>query len=169
MPIPEFTANGYFPTGEHNTTIDEIYTRFVTNEHRQVMWVRFRNFIRYVTEMDCFCEIILFGSFFSDEPNPTDIDIALRFKTEYLPNNVNANIFNKEYNRNEFGVDVCIIEPLNNAYRNIAPKHYDFSCQNLHLAKILTREEAIVIGQQQREPLVDYLNNPIKGVLKIVL
>ena len=169
MPIPEVNENGFFPLGEHETNTYEIFDMYVNNEARIEMWDSFHDFMHYITEMNCFHEMILFGSYFSDKPDPGDIDVALRFKLADHSANVDPLIFNKEHNKDRFNIDVCIIEPVNPIYIQVAPAGYKFNTRNLHFATILTKEEAMEIGRRTKEFPYGYLANPVKGVLKIVL
>ena len=169
MPIPELNENNFFPLGEHIVTREEIHERFVFNEQRQVMWNRFLPFMQYIIAMNCFREMLLFGSYFSDKADPSDIDVALRFRTEDFAANVDVLLFNKQHFKDTFDVDVCILQPLNEAYLATAPEGYKFHSRNLHFATLLKKQEAFEIGMRTKIPQYDYTSKPAKGILKIVL
>ncbi len=83
MAIPPLDERGLLPAGEHGCRLDEVPPRFCVNDHRTALWGSLCNqFIPALRANDLGPEdarMVVGGSFFSDKPQPADIEATLVF------------------------------------------------------------------------------------------
>ena len=83
MAIPQLDDRGLLPPGEHACRIDEVPPRFCVNDHRTALWGSLcNNFFPTLHANNLGPDdgqMVVGGSFFSDKPQPEDIEATLVF------------------------------------------------------------------------------------------
>jgi hypothetical protein len=78
MPLPPFDTQGELPEGIHQTTMDEVITRFGTGTAQRELLVsyllRIYALVSATGQMERF---IIFGSYVTAKADPNDIDVCL--------------------------------------------------------------------------------------------
>ncbi len=77
MPIPDFDANGFLPVGVFDCTLDEIRDRFTSNMQRRVLFKDLQFYVGSVQKADRIVGLMVDGSFTTDDPSPSDIDLIV--------------------------------------------------------------------------------------------
>ena len=85
LTLPPFTYHGYLPEGVHDTAIDHLKQRFVTNLNRQLLWDRLQNFLLWATSTGNFDCAYINGGFITNKAAPEDVDVILQTKATYGP------------------------------------------------------------------------------------
>ena len=76
--IPQLDARGLLPAGCHVGTWAEIEEAFATNDWRRRRIAQFKLFVRNELQpVAAGLELVLGGSYFSDKPDPGDIDCTV--------------------------------------------------------------------------------------------
>jgi hypothetical protein len=84
MAIPPLDERGLLPPGQHRCRLEDIPPRFCDTSHRKTLWTGFHSdFLPELHEVTRgkadTTEMVLGGSFFSDKPDPGDIEVTLVF------------------------------------------------------------------------------------------
>jgi len=61
------------PPGVHNTTLEEVESRFATSERRKLLFSGFKEGVKALRKAGC-CKIFLDGSFITEKTDPGDFD-----------------------------------------------------------------------------------------------
>ncbi len=81
MPIPPLDERGLLPPGCHPATAADIVAAFCTNAHREQLWLSVAGFLPLLAVAAPLPSprppLVLGGSFFSDKPDPADIEATL--------------------------------------------------------------------------------------------
>lgn len=80
MTIPNFTPQGYLPSGLHPCSLDEISVRFGQFQNTSRRYALFQKLEEYVGELrstGLVNWIVIDGSFVTAEPHPNDVDLIL--------------------------------------------------------------------------------------------
>jgi hypothetical protein len=83
--LPPFNHHGYLPEGVHDTTVEELYARFVFNEPRQALWERLESFHQWAVSTGSFSYAYIGGGFTTNKAQPEDIDVILQTLAGYGP------------------------------------------------------------------------------------
>jgi hypothetical protein len=81
MPIPGFTEYGILPEGVHDCTIPEAEQFCCLNDRRTEIWTGLQNFIGWAAGYPRPDSILIDGSFVTDKPLPSDVDIVIDVTT----------------------------------------------------------------------------------------
>ena len=81
MPIPGLTEQGVLPPGAFDCTRDEVVESFCGSAHRLSLWQRFEAFLVEVDVGRRPTRLLVDGSFTSDKPIPSDIDVVFDLTT----------------------------------------------------------------------------------------
>jgi hypothetical protein len=71
--IPDFDASGNLPAGIHDTTWNELATRYGTTDHRQRLLDGLRRALESLRDAGC-ARVYVNGSFVTDKDEPGDFD-----------------------------------------------------------------------------------------------
>jgi len=74
MPIPELTAAGLLPEGEHPASWTEFYHRFAQNAHRAALMEKLAEAGRTLREAGC-TRLWINGSLVTNKAYPNDVDV----------------------------------------------------------------------------------------------
>ena len=78
MAIPELDSRGLLPPGVHCCTLQEAEARFAVGPYRESLWHSVMKWLKIeVQQQGVLLPLLIGGSFFSDKPNPGDIEIAI--------------------------------------------------------------------------------------------
>jgi|GEM_PF-1533076 len=77
-PLPPFSCHGFLPEGVHETTLERIRERFVTNPRRTQLWGRLEEFMGCLVSAQYFSHLYLDGGFITNKSSPEDIDVILQ-------------------------------------------------------------------------------------------
>jgi hypothetical protein len=115
--IPEFTDYGCLPEGIYDCTMEEAAQRFgvfQSSDRRPRLWARFTEFIRQLKGCGFVETIMVDGSFVTEKPNPSDIDLVLVVTTRH---DFSADLTPAHYNllaqrrvRRRFGFDILVVK-----------------------------------------------------------
>ncbi len=83
--LPPLHYFGYLPEGVHDTDLEQLQLRFVTNPDRRILWERLLSFLEWVTSMQQFSHAYIDGGFITNKVIPQDIDLILQPKAPYGP------------------------------------------------------------------------------------
>lgn len=84
MPLPDFNQKGELPEGVHQTTIDEIVSRFGTgSEQRQLVTAKLLRIYELAKSTGKLDRLIIFGSYITTKLNPKDVDVVLIFHDDF--------------------------------------------------------------------------------------
>jgi hypothetical protein len=83
--LPPFDYHGHLPEGVHDTDLEQLRQRFVTNAGRQVLWDGLMTFLERVTATQQFCQAYINGGFITNKAAPEDIDLILQTKAPFGP------------------------------------------------------------------------------------
>jgi hypothetical protein len=81
--LPPFTYHGYLPEGVHETTLDHLKERFVTNLNRTLLWDRLQNFLLWAVSTGKFSQAYINGGFITNKAAPEDVDVILQPNAPY--------------------------------------------------------------------------------------
>lgn len=81
--LPDTTHFGFLPEGIHETTLDELESRFAINPRRQELMQSLKAFIDQAALLGRFSCIYIDGGFVTDKIQPEDIDIILQPFAKY--------------------------------------------------------------------------------------
>jgi hypothetical protein len=81
--LPPFNCHGHLPEGVHDTSIEHLKQRFVTNVNRTLLWDRLQNFLLWATSTGNFSQAYIDGGFITDKAAPEDVDMILQTKAAY--------------------------------------------------------------------------------------
>lgn len=116
MPIPDFDEHGLLPVGVHDCTLAEVAARFGIfqgNEQRPRLMIKLSEFLEEVRASGIVREVLVDGSFVTDEPSPNDIDLVVVLPSthdraaELLP--LQYNVVSKKRVRSRFGFDTVSV------------------------------------------------------------
>lgn len=79
MPIPSLSQSGLLPSGDHECALAEVEAAFVYNDRRRELWRQLMSYLGELRSFDRIKAIYLDGSFVTDEADPGDIDIVVKF------------------------------------------------------------------------------------------
>ena len=115
MPIPLFDTTGLLPGGLHDGTLEEVESRFAKSPPRRVLWEQFVSYAAEIRRWPIAKELIVDGSFVTDEPAPHDIDVILVLRDDYdLSKEVSPFEYNLRSHRmvsRRYGLDLFAVRP----------------------------------------------------------
>ena len=76
--LPSFNYHGYLPEGIHDTSLDAMRERFVTNPQRVLLWERLQKFLQWARTTASFSYVYVNGGFIISKAFPEDIDVILQ-------------------------------------------------------------------------------------------
>jgi hypothetical protein len=82
-PLPPFTYHGYLPEGVHNSNLEELRGRLVTNPQRESLWKRLEQFLEWAVATGRFSHAYIDGGFITNKSQPEDIDVILQTRAPY--------------------------------------------------------------------------------------
>lgn len=88
MPIPALQTNGFLPEGIHECTIEEItdrFGRFQASDARPRLNIGLVKYWQELNEANIGKYLIVDGSFITNKDEPSDIDVLLVAKDDYVP------------------------------------------------------------------------------------
>ena len=115
--IPAFNEHGCLPEGIYDCTMDEAAARFATfqsSDRRPRLWSRFTAFIRQLEECGFVEAVIVDGSFVTEKPAPSDIDLVLvvapshDFSADLPP--AHYSLLAQRRVRRRFGFDIVVVK-----------------------------------------------------------
>jgi hypothetical protein len=84
MSLPELTESGDLPAGIHPASLDEVVARFGQGTaQRQAVTDRLRKIHRLALANGSLDQLIIFGSYVSDQPAPNDVDVILVMRNDF--------------------------------------------------------------------------------------
>ena len=116
MPTPDFDEHGLLPVGVHDCTLAEIAARFGVfqgSEQRPRLMAKLTGFLKEVRVSGIVCEVLVDGSFATDEPSPNDIDLIVVLPSTHdraadlLP--LQYNVVSRKRVRSRFGFDTVSV------------------------------------------------------------
>lgn len=119
MPIPDWTAQGLLPPGQHLATLPEIKSRLCWNPHRDQLWQNGLRWLVELTHRDLRYPLWIGGSFTTDKEVPMDVDIVLDLTwAEAYHQFLGAQLFHRERAaiKERFCVDFCPNLPNNSDF-----------------------------------------------------
>ena len=166
MAIPPLNKYGFLEVGTHNTSLQEIYERFVSgDEKRENIWGKFLGLVKAVVATKAVAAVELFGSFFSSKTDPPDIDVALELRPVDAPVTTVSQFFDKDAIRRNYDADVIIKETNSTPYRPLVPTGYTFASASLYAFRRLKLSQfplAIKVDKCFPSQTKEY-----KGVLRV--
>jgi hypothetical protein len=76
--IPNFTSTGLLPTGIHLATLEEVELAFGRGTDTRIrLYESLRAFLELARSFQMFTSIVIDGSFVTNEPDPSDVDVVL--------------------------------------------------------------------------------------------
>jgi predicted nucleotidyltransferase len=76
--IPNFTSAGLLPTGIHLATLEEVEFAFGCGTDTRIrLYESLRAFLELARSFQMFTSIVIDGSFVTNEPDPSDVDVVL--------------------------------------------------------------------------------------------
>lgn len=83
MPIPDFVDGYHLPGNEHECTIEEIESRFITSSARKRVWELFKGLLFRLETLGLKPDILLIdGSFVTGREVPGDVDVGALIKPD---------------------------------------------------------------------------------------
>jgi len=82
-PLPPLNYHGCLPEGVHETTLEQMRERFVSNPKRVLLWERLQEFLCRAASTGKFSYVYINGGFITDKPSPEDIDVILQTNAPY--------------------------------------------------------------------------------------
>ena len=86
MPIPPLDEDGFLPPGIHDCTLEEVGERFATlggSERRVRLFAKLQEYVRDVRRTGMAVALVIDGSFVTDKPDPSDIDLVLLLRRDH--------------------------------------------------------------------------------------
>lgn len=83
--LPPFNFHGCLPEGVHETTLEEVRSRFVINPKRVLLWERLEQFLHRAVATDHFSHACIDGGFITNKASPEDIDVILETRASFGP------------------------------------------------------------------------------------
>ena len=76
--IPDLTPAGLLPTGIHPATLQDVEIAFgYGTDTRTRLYERLHAFLELARSFRMFTSVVIDGSFVTDKPDPSDIDVVL--------------------------------------------------------------------------------------------
>lgn len=108
MPIPDFTASGVLPEGEHHASWDEFYDRFAHNADREELAQKLAQAARVLRAAGC-TRLWVNGSFVTETPYPNDVDVLYNAR-EVRPDRLHPTFRDKALRKIVYGGDYLAID-----------------------------------------------------------
>jgi predicted nucleotidyltransferase len=154
LPIPPLQPSGILPAGIHECSLEEIEHGLTYNDRRREIWSGWEVIKERLVVIPEVEVVYIDGSFISDKPEPSDIDVAVEFfniESYYKVRDRHQDLFwKRERVKDQYKVDIqqgfihCPKEEFN----------------AIEWFQVLSRKEAAL----RRVPL-----NTRKGILKVRL
>ncbi|MEX2176562.1 MAG: nucleotidyltransferase domain-containing protein [Pirellulaceae bacterium] len=84
MSLPDLDADGDLPVGVHRATLQEVLSRFGVGTPQRVQVAgRLTRIVELASRTGSLEQVVLFGSFVTDKPEPRDVDIILIMRDDF--------------------------------------------------------------------------------------
>ena len=83
--LPEFNENGDLPVGIHPATLSEVVDRFGKGSaQRLIVADRLERIYQLAQKTGHLSQLIVFGSFVTNKPEPNDVDVVIIMNDEFV-------------------------------------------------------------------------------------
>lgn len=115
MPLPLVNESGDLPEGVHAASLDEAIARFGSGSiQRRAATDRLTQIHRLAQSTGCLDQLIVFGSYVTDEPEPNDDDVVLVMRNDFRSDTCSEEasiLFDHSRATDELGASVFWIRP----------------------------------------------------------